>query len=304
MLIENEVYNGSAKVNSYLIGPGMVGDQSGKLNDALAGFLADAVQSFGTGTFQVGTLLSYPQVGMAFIAFRATQFNSNKLCALGTWTGVVTGLRTITVELSSNTPYFVLIAHNQARARNMYQGGICRSLVAGATDTTAILSVAANSFTVHSNLNTAAGIYSYFVMTAGLDTGVFGVTAVTPINGPAAGGIIGDTSGLVTVTGIGFAAGGSFSFGGLAPTNVTIVSSTSATMTPPAHVAGTVTVSYTSPASVVGSLTSTYGYTAAATPNIQSSPPWQTVGQWAVHRVDLTPRKEGPAGNGPATVTP
>ncbi len=62
------------------------------------------------------------------------------------------------------------------------------------------------------------------------------ITSIAPTVGPAAGGTV------VTVTGDGFAAGATVSFGGAAGTSVTVASATSATVTTPAHAAGAVDV--------------------------------------------------------------
>lgn len=273
MLAEHEANNSSLKSNSYLRGPGMTGDQSDAVNLGSVSFKADGIQSMGTGTFQAGTTLSYTQPGSNYIAFRTTQFGSNRLFATGTYTGNGGGSRVIPVSLSGHTPTFVLLGHNQAIARKIWQGGICKSISSGSIDALAITAVGADSFTVHSNLNTNTAVYTYFVFGSGLDYDplTFGVTNVTPANGPTPGGT------AVTVTGVGFAAGGTFSFGGSAATSVNILSATSATMVTSAHAAGLVTVTYTSPLSVVGTLTGTYTYLSPTITNVSPSL-WDAVG--------------------------
>ena len=62
------------------------------------------------------------------------------------------------------------------------------------------------------------------------------VAAVAPTSGPASGGT------AATITGTGFVAGASVSFGGVAATNVTVVSATQITVTVPPHAPGTVDV--------------------------------------------------------------
>ena len=62
------------------------------------------------------------------------------------------------------------------------------------------------------------------------------IGSITPITGTAAGGT------AVTITGTGFLAGATVTFGGTAATGVTVASSTSITATTPAHAAGTVSV--------------------------------------------------------------
>src|SRR5262249_33079805 len=60
------------------------------------------------------------------------------------------------------------------------------------------------------------------------------VTSISPTSGTSAGG----TS--ITITGTGFVSGAAVTLGGLAATNVTVVSATSITAKTPAHAAGAV----------------------------------------------------------------
>jgi len=83
------------------------------------------------------------------------------------------------------------------------------------------------------------------------------VTAVSPNNGPVAGG----TS--VTITGTNFASGATVTFGTAAATNVTIVSSTTITATTPAGSAGAVSVTVTNVGNQSGSLANGFTYNAA-----------------------------------------
>jgi hypothetical protein len=256
MIAEHEMFNATLKSNTYFRGPGMSGDQSDALNLGTVSFKADGVQSIGTGTFQAGTTLNYTQPGSNYIAFRTTQFGSKKLFDTDTFTGNGGGARTITVDLGGLTPSFVLLATNQAVGRLIWQGGVCKNISTGGITAAGVTAVGVNSFTVASAYNTNTAIYSFLVFANGLDLdpGTFGVTLVTAASGPIVGG---DS---VTVTGVGFESGGTFSFGGSAPTSVNILSSTSATMVTPAHSVGPVVVTYTSPLSIVGSLTGTFTY--------------------------------------------
>jgi streptogramin lyase len=79
---------------------------------------------------------------------------------------------------------------------------------------------------------------------------------------PGFGSIAGNN--IVIVSGTGFAAGATVSFGGVPATSVAVVNSTSLTAKPPAHSAGSVTVSVTNPDSQVGSLANGYKYLAAS----------------------------------------
>ena len=89
--------------------------------------------------------------------------------------------------------------------------------------------------------------------------------SITPSSGPAAGGQ------TVTITGTNFVTGStSVTVGGIAATNVSVSSSTSLTMTTPAHTAGTVDVIVTTTG---GSVTGTGAYTYVAAPTFISITP-------------------------------
>ncbi len=82
------------------------------------------------------------------------------------------------------------------------------------------------------------------------------VTGVNPASGPTTGG----TS--VTVSGTGFAAGATVTFGGTAATNVVVTNSSTITATTPAHAAGTVDVVVTNSDDQSGGKLSAFTYTA------------------------------------------
>jgi streptogramin lyase len=79
-----------------------------------------------------------------------------------------------------------------------------------------------------------------------------------PAFGPAAG------NNIVIVSGTGFVAGATVSFGGIPATAVTVVNPTSLTAKSPTHSAGLVTVSVTNPSSQIGSLANAYRYLVAS----------------------------------------
>ncbi len=81
------------------------------------------------------------------------------------------------------------------------------------------------------------------------------VSTIAPTSGTTAGGT------AVTITGTGFLAGATVSFGGTPATGVTVVNSTSITATTPAHAAGAVDVVVTNTDSQSGTKTSGYTYT-------------------------------------------
>ncbi len=93
------------------------------------------------------------------------------------------------------------------------------------------------------------------------------VTSVTPASGTIAGG------NSVTITGSGFVAVPTVTFGGTAATNVAFVSSTSITAIVPAHAAGPVAVAVRNTDGQTGTMNN--GYTYVAPPTITSATPGQ-----------------------------
>ena len=92
-----------------------------------------------------------------------------------------------------------------------------------------------------SNLKIFSGVLAVGLGATALAAAQPTLSSITPTSGSTAGG----TS--VTLTGTGFVAGASVSFGGSAATSVVVVSSTSITAKTPAHAAGTVGVTVTNP---------------------------------------------------------
>lgn len=80
------------------------------------------------------------------------------------------------------------------------------------------------------------------------------ITSLSVATGPASGGT------AVTITGTGFRAGDSVTFGGDAATSVVVVSSTSLTCVSPAHAAGAVDVVVTDPQGRSGTLAGAWTY--------------------------------------------
>lgn len=85
------------------------------------------------------------------------------------------------------------------------------------------------------------------------------ITLVSPNSGSTAGGT------AVTITGTNFLGGATVAFGGVAATNVVVVSATSITATTPARAAGAVAVTVANPDGQVGTLASGYTYRNAPT---------------------------------------
>ena len=91
------------------------------------------------------------------------------------------------------------------------------------------------------------------------------MTAVSPVSGPTGGG----TS--VSITGTGFLAGASVTFGGTIATNLRVISSSSITATTPPHVSGAVNVVITNTDAQSGSLSGGFTYNAASISFVQVS---------------------------------
>jgi acid phosphatase len=80
------------------------------------------------------------------------------------------------------------------------------------------------------------------------------ISGVSPTSGSRTGGT------AVTISGTGFAAGATVTFGGVTASNVKVVGSTTITVTAPAHAAGVVNVVVTNPDAQSGTLASSYTY--------------------------------------------
>ncbi|MBI3650153.1 MAG: IPT/TIG domain-containing protein [Acidobacteria bacterium] len=81
------------------------------------------------------------------------------------------------------------------------------------------------------------------------------VTTISPASGPISGGT------LVTITGTGFLSGALVTIGGVAATNISVVSGTSITATSPAHFSGSVDVVVTNPGGGSGALLMGFTFT-------------------------------------------
>src|SRR5208337_3589454 len=87
------------------------------------------------------------------------------------------------------------------------------------------------------------------------------LSGISPASGPTAGGTAG------TLTGTGFLAGATVTFGSAAATAVAVVSSTQITATTPAGSAGAVNVVVTNPNGLSGTLTSGFTFQAPSKSN-------------------------------------
>ena len=102
---------------------------------------------------------------------------------------------------------------------------------------------------------TTGSILSFTTMVLAAPT----VTSVAASSGPAAGGTV------VTITGTGFTATPTVTFGGTAATNVMFVNATTITATTPAKTAGAVNIVVTNPDTQAGTGAGLYTYVAAPT---------------------------------------
>ena len=137
----------------------------------------------------------------------------------------------------------------------------------GGTAATGVNVVSSTSITATTPAH-AAGAVSVVVTNTDNQTGTFsnGYTYTTSNPAPTVSGIspnTGTTAGgtAVTITGTGFLAGATVSFGGTAATGVNVASGTSITATTPAHAAGAVSVVVTNTDNQTGTLTNGYTYT-------------------------------------------
>ncbi len=107
---------------------------------------------------------------------------------------------------------------------------------------------------------------------------VYGLNSSGPSSAPTVGSVSpnsGGTSGgtAVTIAGTNFVSGATVTFGGLAATNVTMVSGTAITATTPAHAAGFVDVTVTNPNAESGSLNNAFNYSSPTAPTVVSVSP-------------------------------
>ena len=103
------------------------------------------------------------------------------------------------------------------------------------------------------------------------------ISSVSPNSGTASGGT------LLTITGGGFSSGARVTIGGVAATNVIVVSSVSITAITPAHAQGLVSVSVTNSDGQSATLNNAYTYTAAA----PGAPSNLTASAISTSRIDL-----------------
>lgn len=118
------------------------------------------------------------------------------------------------------------------------------------------------------------------------------VTSVDVSSGTSAGGTV------VTLTGTGFASGGSITFGGVAGTSYTFLSSTSARATTPSHNYGVVDVKYINADTTEGTLTNGFTYTATAVTYNSGSGNWTVPSNVTTVQIEVWGAGGGGGGGG------
>ena len=185
-----------------------------------------------------------------------------------------TGNATLTITVSAATQAPVITSATTA------SGTVGSAFSYQITATNSPTSYGATGLPAWSTLNTATGLITGTPTAAGTSTVTLSATngggtgnatltititvagpvttsGVTPISGSTAGGA------AVTITGTGFTAGATVSFGGVEATGVVVTSSTTITASTPTHGAGPVTVTVTNPGGASGSLVKGFAYVAA-----------------------------------------
>lgn len=124
--------------------------------------------------------------------------------------------------------------------------------------------------------STASSLSGFDIWTEGTVAQGPRPTVVNPNEGPLAGGT------RVTIGGSGFVVGATVKFGGVAATNVSVVSATSITATTPAHQAGQVAVEVRNSNGQLGTLPNAYSYNPPPVPLSISPPTGSMMGGTAV----------------------
>ena len=171
-------------------------------------------------------------------------------------TGPATGGGTVTIAGSGFTGTPTVTFGSTAATGVTVSGGVSITATVPAGTPGAVTVTVANSDGKSGSL---ANGFTYI--------GAPSVTSVTPGNGSTAGG------NTVTITGTGFTAVPTVTFGGTAATSVSFASSTSITAVAPAHAAGQVAVAVRNPDAQTGTLNN--GYTYNAPPAITTVTPNQ-----------------------------
>jgi hypothetical protein len=143
-----------------------------------------------------------------------------------------------------------------AGAGATYAWGIAGGTITAGTGTNSITYTAGGvgTLTLNVTVNTSAGCSD--AKSANVIVPPVPITSISPGSGSIAGGS------AVTINGAGFLSGASVTFGGVAATNVVVVSSIKITAKTPAHALGAVNVTVTNVNTTSGTLTNGYLYKA------------------------------------------
>lgn len=161
-------------------------DRTTMLDRNTAAPIADAIQSIGTGTFQVGAkILSNSNPNSGFAAFRTTQFVSNRLMAYGTYTGNGAGSRVVPLAIDGPGAVVFVFSEDATEPRyyRFYNDGLgasSRQLQSGTANALAITAFSTpGQMTVNATVNTAAITYHYWVFAVGTDV-LAGLSIIVP----------------------------------------------------------------------------------------------------------------------------
>jgi len=125
LIVSEQFQSGYGDV--YFRGPAHIGDLATALHSSPGAPVANAIQSIGVGTFQLGTTLTTSPAQRSYWGFKTGAFVTNRLMALTSYigTGIGAGLsRVITLNFGGLTPVFCLIvAHNAGTQRYFKMAG-------------------------------------------------------------------------------------------------------------------------------------------------------------------------------------
>lgn len=177
VLMVLEQFNSSTG-DVYFRGPAHVGDLSSPISSATGAPVANAIQSVGAGTFQVGTILTVSPAQRTYAAFKSGAFVTNRLLAVSSYVGTGVGVgnfRDIPLNLGGRTPTFVLIVPHNAGGNRYFKTDLnatedAQNWRTGAVQPThAIKTLAADSATVGYLLDTLGVTFTVWAISNGAD---------------------------------------------------------------------------------------------------------------------------------------
>lgn len=233
----------------------LAGDLSQEHN---ATAVANRIQALQAGSIQVGTLLNANGIVYHALILKAVA----NLCAITEYTGDGNDDRNVAHGLGE-APVFAMVQSQDVTAQNIVirfgdqTGDNSMQVFNQIATADQIQAMDATNVQVgtHAAVNQAASTPTYTLVTFGEDLGISQptISSISPDNGPKGGG----TS--VTITGTGYLASPTVTFGGTNATNVAVNGTTEITCTTPQHAAGAVDVVVTN--TDTGTVTSSGGFT-------------------------------------------